>query len=319
LNTITSLASDDGRNISDHIEKAAMLWNEYRNRLGQSVNTIMHFDLQNLVHQHNLQQIEVPFSKEDIDKVVMRMPTDKAPGPDGFNGLFMKKCWNIIKENVYQLCFDFFDGKIDLQAINSSFITLVPKVNNPSTVNDFRAISLMNNILKIITKLLGDRLPLVQKNQYGFTKTRTIQDCLGWAFEYIHQYQQSKKDIVIIKLDFTKAFDMIEHSAIKLMMQQMGFNEKWISWTSSILGSASTSVLLNGVPGKNLVCKRDVRQGDPMSPSHFVMVVDLLQCIINKAHELGLLQLPIPSNDRVGFPVIQYADDTIILLQASQK
>jgi hypothetical protein len=296
-----------------------MLWNEYRNRLGHTVNTIMHFDLQNLVHQHNLQQIEVPFSKEDIDKVVMRMPTDKAPDPDGFNGLFMKKCWNIIKEDVYQLCFDFFDGKIDLQAINSSFITLVPKVNNPSTVNDFRAISLMNNILKIITKLLGDRLPLVQKNQYGFTKTRTIQDCLGWAFEYIHQYQQSKKDIVIIKLDFTKAFDMIEHSAIKLMMQQMGFNEKWISWTSSILGSASTSVLLNGVPGKNLVCKRDVRQGDPMSPSLFVMVVDLLQCIINKAHELGLLQLPIPSNDRVGFPVIQYADDTIILLQASQK
>jgi hypothetical protein len=226
----------------------------------------MHFDLQNLVHQHNLQQIEAPFSKEDIDKVVMRMPTDKAPGPDGFNGLFMKKCWNIIKEGVYQLYFDFFDGKIDLHAINSSFITLVPKVNNPSMVNDFKPISLMNSILKIITKLLGDRLqsiiiPLVHKNQYGFIKTRTIQDCLGQDFEYIHQCQQSKKEIVIIKLDFTKAFDMIEHPAIKLMMQQMGFNDKWISWTSSILGSASTSVLLNGVPGKNLVCKRGVWQG----------------------------------------------------------
>jgi hypothetical protein len=116
-----------------------------------------------------LQQIEVPFSKEDIDKVVMRMPTDKAPGPDGFNGLFMKKCWNIIKEDAYQLFFDFFDGKIDLQAINSSFITLVPKVNNPSTLNDCMPISLMNSILKIITKLLVDRLqsiiiPLVHKN-----------------------------------------------------------------------------------------------------------------------------------------------------------
>jgi hypothetical protein len=90
-------------------------------------------------------------------------------------------------------------------------------------------------------------------------KTRTIQDCLGWAFEYIHQCQQCKKEIVIIKLDFTKAFDMIEHSAITQMMHQLGFNDKWISWTSSILGSASTSVLLNGVPGKNLSCKRGVR------------------------------------------------------------
>jgi hypothetical protein len=86
------------------------------------------------------------------------MPTDKAFGPDGFNGLFMKKCWHIIKEDVYQLCFDFFDGKIDLWAINSSFITMVLKVNNPLVVNDFRLISLMNSILKIITKLLGDRL-----------------------------------------------------------------------------------------------------------------------------------------------------------------
>jgi hypothetical protein len=55
-----------------------------------------------------------------------------------------------------------------------------------------------------------------------------------------------------------------------------------------------------------------------MSPLLFVMTADL-QCIINKAHDLGILQLPIPSNDGAGFPIIQYADDTIILLQASQK
>jgi hypothetical protein len=47
-----------------------------------------------------------------------------------------------------------------------------------------------------------------------------------------HQCQQSKKEIVIIKLDFTKTFDMIQHSAITQMMHQLGFNDKWISWTS---------------------------------------------------------------------------------------
>jgi hypothetical protein len=190
-------------------------------------------------------------------------------------------------------------------------------------VNDFRPISLINSIFKIITKLLGDRLqsiiiPLVHKNQYGFIKTRTIQDYLGWAFEYIHQCQQSKKEIVIIKLDFIKAFDMIEHSAIIQMMHQLGFNEKWISWATSILSSTSTLVLLNGVPGKNLTYKRGVRHMDPLSPLLFVLATDL-QCIINKAHDQGLLQLSIPSNDRVGFPIIQYANDTIILLQASQR
>jgi hypothetical protein len=56
-----------------------------------------------------------------------------------------------------------------------------------------------------------------------------------------------------------------------------------------------------------------------MSPLLFVMVADPLQCIINKAHNQGLLQLPIPSNDRTSFPIIQYEDNTIILLQPSQR
>jgi hypothetical protein len=120
------------------------------------------------------------------------MPTDKAPGPDGFNGFFLKSCWEIIKEDFYTLCCDFFNGSLDLQAINNSFITLVPKTNNPVNVNDFRPISLLNYVLKIITKLMANRLqskiiPLIHTNQYGFIKTITIQDCPAWAYEYIHQ------------------------------------------------------------------------------------------------------------------------------------
>jgi hypothetical protein len=64
------------------------------------------------------------------------MPSDKAPGPNGFNELFIKKCWHIIKEEVYQLCFDFFNEKIDLQVINSSFITL-PKYYGESDPRKF--------------------------------------------------------------------------------------------------------------------------------------------------------------------------------------
>ena len=89
---------------------------------------------------------------------------------------------------------DFFSGQVDPQAINTSFIALIPKNNNPITPNDFRPISSMNSILKLITKLMADGLqaviiPLIHKNQYGFIKARTIQDCLAWALEYIHQCQ----------------------------------------------------------------------------------------------------------------------------------
>jgi hypothetical protein len=157
----------------------------------------MHFDLHQLIQQHGLHQIEGPFSKEDIDNVVKKLPLDKSPGSDGFNGLFIKKCWHIIKGDIYQLCLDFFEERIDLQALNNSYITLIPKVNFSMGVNDFKPISLLNCIDKIITKLMGERLqsiiiPLIHQNQYEFIKSRIIKDCLAWAFEYIHQCQQSK-------------------------------------------------------------------------------------------------------------------------------
>jgi len=194
-NTITSLETQDGRIIHDHFEKAALLLENFRARMGNSINPEMQYNLDDLVVNHEgLDQISAPFTKEEIDNVVKQMPVDKAPGPDSFNGMFFKKCWHIIREDIYQLCNDFFSGTVSLQAINNSFITLIPKNSNPVTPNDFRPISLLNSVLKLITKLMADMLqaliiPLIHKNQYGFIKSRSIQDCLAWAFEYIHQCQ----------------------------------------------------------------------------------------------------------------------------------
>lgn len=145
----------------------------------------MLFDLSQLVHPvDDLESLVAPFQTEEIDQIVRRMPSDKAPGPDGFNGLFLKKCWQFIKDDFYGLCLAFYQGQIYLECINSSYITLVPKKDSPETVSDFRPISLMNISLKLITKILADRLQLVilrlvHQNQYGFIRSRTIQDCLA--------------------------------------------------------------------------------------------------------------------------------------------
>jgi hypothetical protein len=82
--------------------------------------------------------------------------------------------------------------------------------------------------------------------------------------------------MIILKLDFEKAFDKIEHEVIIRIMRQKGFPRKWVEWVQGILKSGTSVVLLNGRPGKVFHCRRGVRQGDPLSPLLFVLTTDLL-------------------------------------------
>ena len=87
----------------------------------------------------------------------------------------------------------------------------------------------------------------------------------------------------------------------------------------SFIPTASSSLLLNGVPGKKIYIKRGVRQGDPYSPLTFVMAADLLQSILNKAMRLNLLTAPLQVNSCPHFPIVQYADDTLLVMQADSR
>lgn len=90
----------------------------------------MHFNMSNLilpVEPGLLDKLDMNFSSEEIDLVVKNLAPDHAPGPDGFNGLLLKKCWHLVAKDFYSLCTDFCENNLNIQSINSSFITLIPK------------------------------------------------------------------------------------------------------------------------------------------------------------------------------------------------
>jgi hypothetical protein len=151
-NYISMLLNENQAEICDHDGKATILWNAFKERMGKSDSPQLHYNVQQLyggsMDNETKDSLECPFTDEEIDEVIKELPNDKSPGRDGFNNEFVKSCWSIIADDIKSMIRDFYDEKINLESINSSFITLIPKTDNPSNAGDFRPISLLNTVLK---------------------------------------------------------------------------------------------------------------------------------------------------------------------------
>jgi hypothetical protein len=129
-----------------------------------------------LILEDNI-SLTAPFSLEEIHNVVKESDGNKSPGPDGFNFSFLKNCWEIIKGEI-RIKFDQFHGIATLpKSLLPYFVALIPKVNSPFTLGDFRPISLLGCLYKLIAKVLAARLAkvmpsLVALNQSAFIKGR---------------------------------------------------------------------------------------------------------------------------------------------------
>lgn len=156
---------------------------------------------------------------------------------------------------------------------------------------------------------------LIHQNQYGFLWGQTIHDCIVWTFEYLHWCHQSKKKIVIVKLDFKKTFNIVEHQVVIDILKFKGFGPRCISWIQSIL-SSRTYVLLNGVLGKYFIANES---GKVILCHSSLKLPHLLQSIVNQAKNRGLLPCPVLMSSPMDFPILQYADGILLTMKASQK
>lgn len=123
--------------------------------------------------------------------------------------------------------------------LNSSFIALIPKIHKPTVSTDFRPISLINSTMKILLKMLENRLktalPLnISEEQYGFMPRKRISDAILITSEVIHFIKAKKCNGVILKLDFEKVFDTVNWDFLLDVLRHMNFSPRWIRWTKSI-------------------------------------------------------------------------------------
>lgn len=160
-------------------DKAKLVYNHYAQVMGTPTTRTKAINWQELGYEHHdLEDLDLdaPFTEEEIASVVKEMPPEKAPGPDGFIGMFYKKCWSIVKDDIVQAIMSFYSHRTaKLGLINRANIVLLPKSQVAAQVSDYRPISLINSVVKIITKILANRLAphmnsLVSTAQNAFIK-----------------------------------------------------------------------------------------------------------------------------------------------------
>jgi hypothetical protein len=262
--------------------------------------------------------LTIPFSEHEIHKALKQVPREKSPGLDGFGSAFYLDFWGTTKQDIIKIFYHFYDNQTQLDRNNRSYIVLIKKKDNNCTPDAYRPISLLNCPVKLITKVLVLRLQgllprLIDEDQTGFVQSRCIADNFIYALDLVQCYKLRKKKTIVLKLDFQKAFDTVSCDFLIKNFQVRGFDQRWMNWAEGLMNTAKTAILLNGVPGPWIQIKRGLRQGDPLYSLLFLIVVDVLQQIIKRFSIEGNLLHPLVNDTPC--PVIQYADDTLLLIQ----
>uniref|UniRef100_A0A2N9GN59 Reverse transcriptase domain-containing protein n=1 Tax=Fagus sylvatica TaxID=28930 RepID=A0A2N9GN59_FAGSY len=268
--------------------------------------------------------LERRFERDEVLQVVKDLQGDKAPGPDGFTMAFFQKCWPVLEEDIMG-----FFGEVHTyckfeRSLNASFIALIPKKQNATNIRDFRPISLIGSVYKILSKVLANRLKgvldhIISESQNSFIGGRKILDSVLIANECLDSRLKSRLPGIICKLDIEKAYDHVHWGSLLYLLKRMGFGTKWCQWIEACISSVQFSVLVNGSPEGFFRSSRGIRQGDPLSPLLFLLIMEVLSRMLRKVELEGLIQgFSAGSNASEGLRIshLLFADDTILFCDA---
>jgi hypothetical protein len=265
-------------------------------------------------------------TNEEVTRALNQMHPFKAPGPDGFQGIFFKQYWHIIGEDVVSLISTAFETGSFPSTLSETLIALIPKTDCPKNFKEFRPISLCNTTYKLITKIMVNRLrpfldQIVGPFQSSFIPGRGTTNNAIILQEAIHSMRKSKrkKGDMVFKIDLEKAYDNVSWDFLQACLTQNGFPPVTVKLIMYCVTSSSLSILWNGRRLSNFTPTTGLRQGDPLSPYLFVLCMEVLSRSIIKSIDDGHWQPVRLSRNGPPLSHLFFADDVLLFAKATKS
>lgn len=326
-NTVCALKNESGEWVEDPAALQTLVTEFYKKLYTGEPGAC---DTEYTYHLPKLSQAKVdilnrPVTEVEIVHAVNQMGANKSPGPDGFSPIFFQQNWDIVGQSVIRFVLETFRTQMFPPHMNLSLITLIPKVECPEEISQFRPISLSNVVVKIISKVIANRLKmvindLVNPTQCSFIPGRQACDNIIVTQEILHTMRRKvgRVGTMAAKIDLEKAYDRVNWDFLRRVLQEVGFNSEMINLIMFMVTSAKLSVIWNGCRTEPFQPTRGLRQVDPLAPYLFVLCMDLLSQKINQAVELKKWRPICVSRGGPAISHLLFADDLLLFGVATE-
>ena len=278
-------------------------------------------DLERPVLDDNEQEdLERQIEENEILSALKSCKNNKTPGSDGLPAEFYKMFWQDVKQ--FLMASYKYTAEENMLSLTQKqgILTLIPKKDKDVLlVKNWRPLSLLNMDYKLLAKVIANRMKkvigkIIHSNQTGFISGRYIGENLVKILSILEYCENNDMPAVLIAIDFEKAYDSVEWSAVEYALQFFNFGPNLRKWAQTFYTDISSCVINNGYFSDFFQLHRGVRQGCPLSPYIYIIVAELLAIMIRSDQDIEGINI-----NGIQYKIFQFADDTCSVSMFSKR